>query len=485
MDRFYITTPAYYPNDVPHLGHAYTTIAADVIARWKRLEGKKVFFISGLDEHGSKIEKTAREKKMEPQAFVDQMAEKYLGTWKLLNISLDGFIRTSEKRHSAAVIDIFKRIEKTGDIYRGVYEGWYCVPDESYWTETQLDGGKCPQCHREVEWVKEESYFFRLSNYQQKLLDLYKKNPDFISPSHRKKEIINRLNQGLKDLSISRKKVSWGIPVPGDSSSTMYVWMDALTFYLSVLGYPDADYKKFWPAQLHIMAKEILWFHCVIWPAMLMSAGLSLPEEVFAHGWLTVNGEKMSKSKGNFILPQTMVEKYGLDAFRYFLMREIPFGEDGTFSEQSLKERINGELVSDLGNLVSRVLTLAERNKDAHLHGRIVLEKKLNTKKIFGHMEQLELHHTLEEIFHFIAACNAYISETEPWKKEGKEIEEILYNLLESLRIIALLLYPFMPHTSEKINKQLGVKMGDFSDLTFGTFKGKPHKEDHLFEKVK
>ncbi len=481
--KFYITTPAYYPNDVAHLGHAYTTIAADIIARWNRLCGKDVMFISGLDEHGSKIESSARAKNMSPQKFVDLMAEKFKSTWETLDISLDGFIRTSEDRHVKAVADIFNRINNSGDIYKGEYEGWYCTPCETYWTETQLMDGKCPECGRPVEMLKQESYFFKLSNYQKKLLNLYETNPDFISPESRKSEIINRVREGLRDLSISRTNVKWGIPVPIDKKSTLYVWLDALTFYLSVLGYPDKKYTNYWPADVHLMAKEILWFHAVIWPAMLMSAGLDLPKKVFAHGWLTVNGEKMSKSKGNFIIPEEVVKKYSVDAFRYYLIRDIPFGGEGDYSEHALVARINGELVSDIGNLAYRVLTLAERF-DGAIKGKAELDKSLNLAKIKKHMEAFELHLALEEILVFVRACNKYINDNKVWALKGDCMASALYNLLESLRIIAVLISPFMPSTSEKLNEQLGVKRGLLKDCKFGAWKGKAKKGAMLFKKI-
>ena len=486
MPKVYLTTPAYYPNDVAHIGHAYTTITADILARWHRLKiGKEnVMFITGLDEHGSKIEQAALAKGMKPQAFVDMMAEKFLAAWKALSISYDGFIRTSEKKHAAIVKEIFKKIYDAGDIYKGEYEGWYCMPDESFWTETQLVKGKCPECGRDVEKIKEESYFFRLSKYQKALLELYKKNPDFISPKNRRQEIINRVQSGLKDLSISRKTVKWGIPVPLDEKSTIYCWFDALIFYLSVLDYPGVKFKKFWPADAHMMAKEILWFHSVIWPAMLMSCKLPLPKKVFAHGWLTIDGAKMSKSRGNVVDPVKLSEKYSADSVRYFLMREIPLGDDGDFSEKALIQRINGELVSDLGNLASRVLTLAEGCDSAS--GKDVLSKNLDMKEIEQRMERLELHHALMGIFGFMRSANKYINEKEPWKLDGKAKEQVLYNLLESLRVISILISPFMPSTSEKLNAQLGIKAGSLKDLKFRKkWEGRPRKGEHLFRKVK
>lgn len=479
--KYCITTPAYYPNDVPHLGHAYTMVFADVVARWRRLMGDDVFFITGLDEHGSKIEKAAKESGKEPQAFVDTMAEKFLSTWELLNISYDGFIRTSEEKHMEVVRRIFQRIYENGDIYKGKYEGWYCVQCESYWTETQLVNGVCPECGRGVDKLEEENYFFKLSKYQDRLLKFYEETPGFIAPARRKREIVNRIKQGLKDLSISRAKVKWGIPVPIDSSSTLYVWLDALSFYLSVLGYPGHAYKKFWPADIQLMAKEILWFHSVIWPALLMSAGIPLPKRVYAHGWLTVDGEKMSKSKGNFIVPEDIVKKYGVDAFRYFLIREVPAGEDGDFSEKALIERINGELVSDLGNLVNRVVTLGEKFT-GKIEGTDELSRRLEIEKIEKLMDSLELHHALDKIFAFVRECNRYVNKKEPWKLKGKELGHVLYNLAEGLRVIAILLYPFMPDACERIKEQLGIE--ELVHARFGKFTGKIKKGNLLFKKV-
>lgn len=480
--KFYITTPIYYVNDVPHIGHAYTTIVADVLARWHRLNGESVFFLTGTDDHGKKVAAAAKEAGKTPQAFADSVVKRYHEAWKILEISNDDFIRTTEERHKKVVAEIIHLLQKSGDIYKGEYEGLYCVPDESFWTEMQLVKGKCPECGRDVEKVKEESYFFRLSKYQKPLLEFYKKNPNFISPKNRKQEIINRVEAGLKDLSITRETVKWGIPYPGDKKHVVYVWVDALTNYLSAIDYPGDKFKKFWPADLHTMGKEILWFHSVIWPAILMSCKLPLPKKVFAHGWLTIEGEKMSKSKGNVVDPIKLSKKYSVDAVRYFLVREIPLGDDGDFSEKALVQRINGELVSDLGNLASRVLTLAERCKK--FEGKDELSKNLDFKKIEQYVENVELHHAINEIFSFVRAVNKYINEKEPWKLQGKELEQVVYNLLESLRVIGILISPFMPSTAEKLNKQLGVKAGTLKELKFGKFMGKPRKGEHLFGKV-
>ncbi|MEM5812656.1 MAG: methionine--tRNA ligase, partial [Candidatus Aenigmatarchaeota archaeon] len=474
-----------YVNDIPHIGHAYTTIVADVLARWHRLKGEDVFFLTGTDENGKKIETAARNAGKEPKEFADSVVKRFQELWKKLNISNDDFIRTTEERHRRVVVEIVKLMQKAGDIYKGEYEGWYCTPDESFWTETQLVNGKCPECGREVEKVKEESYFFRLSKYQSELLDFYKKNPEFISPKNRRQEIINRVQAGLRDLSITRETVRWGIPYPGDPKHVIYVWVDALTNYLSGIGYPGENFRKLWPADIHLMAKEILWFHSVIWPAILMSCRLPLPKKVFAHGWLTIDGEKMSKSKGNVVDPMKLMEKYPVDTVRYFLVREIPLGDDGDFSEKALVQRINGELVSDLGNLASRVLTLAEKSGLDKFEGKDELSRNLDFKKIEKYVDNVELHHAVTGIFDFIRAVNKYINEKEPWKLKGKELESVVYNLLESLRVISILISPFMPETAERLNAQLGVKAGTFRDLKFRKrFEGKPRKGEHLFSRV-
>lgn len=481
--KFYITTPLYYVNDVPHLGHAYTTIAADIIARWHRLKDEKVFFLTGTDEHGEKVEEAARKIRREPKDFVDEIVKVFIGAWKKLNISNDDFIRTSEKRHEKVVIEFVKKLHENGDIYKGEYEGWFCVPDESFWTEIQLKDGKCPECGREVQKVKEEGYFFRLSKYQRKLLKFYEENPEFLSPTKRANEIINRVKEGLKDLCITRALLKWGIPFPLDKKLSTYVWIDALLNYISVLDWPGDKFKIFWPADVHLIGKEINWFHSVIWPVLLFSADIEPPKKVFAHGWWTVDGKKISKSLGNVIDPVYLAKKYSADALRYFLIREIPFGEDGDFSEKALIARINGELVADLGNLVYRVLSLAEKF-EGDIRGKAELEEKLNFKKIEELMEKLELYNALNEIWNFIRATNKYINEKEPWKLKGEELGNVIYNLLEALRIIAILISPFLPSTAKKINEQLRVEEGLLKDCKFRKFEGKIKKGEYLFKKV-
>ncbi|RLJ08858.1 MAG: methionine--tRNA ligase [Candidatus Aenigmatarchaeota archaeon] len=478
MKTFFITTPIYYVNDTPHIGHAYTTIAADVIARWERLKGKNVFFLTGTDENSSKTIKGAEKYGFKDvKKYTDKMAEKWKKVWNELNISFTDFIRTTQERHKKTVEVFFRKVWENGDIYKGKYAGLYCEGCEAFLTENELVNGLCPHHKTRPKVLTEENYFFRLSKYQEKLLVFMERNPEFVKPETRRNEVINLIKQGLKDISISRPGLEWGIRVPVDKEHVFWVWFDALINYIS------ADPEN-WPADLHLMAKDILRFHAIVWPAMLMSAGYELPKRLFAHGFFTVNGEKISKSLGNAIDPVEIAKKYSVDALRYFLMREIPFGEDGDFSEEALKKRVNGELVSDLGNLVSRVLTLSERYK-GQVKGRDEISEKLNFEKINSYMERLELHHALMEIFSFIRAMNKYINEKEPWKMKGEELGNVLYNLLEGLRVVSVLLYPFMPETAEKITEQLGIeKRFDFSELSFKEFKGKPKKGEHLFEKV-
>ena len=473
-------------NGPPHLGHAYTTIAADVLARWHRLKDENVFFLTGTDEHGEKISKAAEAVGKPPQKFVDEIANQFMHAWKILNISNDDFIRTTEKRHEKIVQEIIKKVHENGDIYKGEYEGLYCVGDESFKTESELVNGRCPDHpNLELQHKKEETYFFKLSKYQKKLLQFYKDNPEFLSPVSRAPEIINRVKEGLKDLSITRKKLKWGIPFPIDESHVVYVWFDALANYISALGGENGKlFKKFWPADVHLVGKEINWFHSVIWPAILLSAGIELPKKVFSHGWWTVDGQKMSKTLGNVVDPIKVSEKYSVDAFRYFILHEVAFGEDGNYSEESLKGKINGELAGDLGNLVYRVLTLAEKFK-GEIKGDSALFGKLRLQKIDEHMEKLELHLALEEIWEFIRATNKYVNDTEPWKKSGEELANILHNLLEAVRAITILISPFLPETAEKIFKQLELKQQKTSDIKFEKkFAGKVKKGKILFKKV-
>lgn len=497
MKKFYITTPIYYVNDKPHLGHAYTTIAADVLARWHRLKGDDVFFLTGTDEHGEKMQEAAKKRGLSTKDFVDSLVPKFRETWKNLGISYDDFIRTTDKKHEAGVGELIKKVNKAGDIYKGMYEGWYCVPDETFYTELQLIDGKCPVCKRDVKKIKEETYFFRLSKYRKPLLLFYKKNPDFLSPKYRSTEIINRVQGGLHDLSITRTSFDWGVPFPLDKKHITYVWFDALPNYITALGWPKGKgFKRFWPADVHLVGKEINWFHTVIWPAMLMSLGIRLPKKVFAHGWWTVDGEKMSKSRGNVVDPNVLAEKYGKDAVRYFLLREVPFGADGDFREEALVARINSDMADDIGNLLSRTLAMAEK----YFEGKIPkAEKPAKILKgasdiVFGideKMNSLEFSEALQIIWGFAKTCNKYITEVQPWEmyknKKEAELASVIYSLLESIRIIAVLINPFMPSKSEEILKQLNVPP-EFSlkDAKWGGLKpgAKIKKGDVLFGKV-
>lgn len=484
LAKFYITTPIYYVNDKPHIGHAYTTIAADVLARWHRLKGDEVFYLTGTDEHGEKVALAASKAGQTPKQFVDRMADQYKRIWEKLNISYDYFVRTSEPGHGQAVERLLEKINANGDIYKGFYEDWYCVPDETFWTELQLKDGKCPECGREVKKLKEESYFFKLSKYQDRLLKFYENNPGFLAPKSRSREVINRVRDGLKDVSITRTTIKWGVPFPLDKSHTVYVWVDALFNYISALGWPDGDkFKRFWPADVHLIGKEINWFHSVIWPSLLFSLGIDPPRKVFAHGWWTIDGQKMGKSLGNAIDPVVLADKYSLDALRYTLLREVPLGDDGTFSEKGLVTRLNNELVAELGNLLNRTVTIAAAF-DGRIEGTPELQASLDVQKISSAMDSLDTLGALNEIFVFIKAANRYVNEKEPWKLGGKELGNAVYNLLEALRIISILVSPFMPDTSRKINLQLGVGPGALTDCSFGPFNGKVTKGEHLFKKV-
>ena len=484
MSKFYITTPIYYVSGVPHIGTSYTNVLCDVLARWHRLAGDDVFFLTGTDEHGEKNAKAAKAAGKTPKEYVDIMAEKYVEAWKKLNISYDRFIRTTEEEHIKVVDRFVQLLSDSGDIYKGEYAGWYCEPDEMFLTELQLAGGKCPECGREVKWVKEEAYFFRLSRYKDKLLEYYKSHDGFLSPDYRSKEIINRVSGGLKDLDITRTSVDWAINFPLDKGHYIYVWIDALTNYLTGINWPEGEqFKEFWPADIHVVGKEINWFHSVIWPAMLLSVKMELPKKVFAHGWLTVDGEKMSKSRGNFVEPVSLVDKYTADAVRYYLVRELPFGKDGDFSESKLIERINNELVADLGNFLNRVVTIAEKF-EGKIEGKPELEEKLDLKGISTAMEKLDTFSAIDIIWRFLKEANKYVNDKAVWKLEGAELSNALYNLLESARIISILISPFMPDAALKMAKQLGVEQGTLKDCKFGNFSGKPKKGSYLFQKI-
>jgi methionyl-tRNA synthetase len=483
LEKFYLTTPIYYVNDVPHIGHAYTTIAADVLARYKRLAGYDVFFLTGTDEHGIKIERSAREHGVSPQEWVDAIAARYQALWQLLNISYDDFIRTSQARHKVVAQAVFQKAFDKGDIYKGLYEGWYCIPDETFLLEAELQGGHCPICGRPVEWITEEAYFFRLAKYQDWILQHIETHPTFIQPVSRRNEVLSFVRGGLRDLCVSRSTFTWGIPVPIDPQQVIYVWIDALTNYLSAIGYgsEEAKFPTFWPADIHLIGKEILRFHAVIWPILLRSADLPPPKQIFAHGWWTVDGEKISKSKGNAIDPGKLAEELAgkagasvataVDALRYFVLREVAFGLDGDFSQAALVQRFNADLANDLGNLLSRTLTMLQR----YCHRAVpapAVEETANplaegAAKLLADidplMNELAFHKALVRLWEYVRAVNRYIDEQAPWTlarqpEKRQQLHTVLYNQAESLRIIALLIFPFMPHTGTSIWQQLGIQ---------------------------
>jgi methionyl-tRNA synthetase len=480
--KFYVTTPIYYPNDIPHIGHAYTTVAADVLCRWNQiLLGKEnVFFLTGTDENAKKVFQVAQKKGIETRKFVDDLSLDFKDAWKKLNITPTRFIRTTDADHVEVVKFILTKAKENGDIYKGVYEGFYCTGCEAYYTEKDIVDGCCPIHKTKIENLKEESYFFKLSKYQDKLLEFYSKNPDFILPKRRGSEIINRVKEGLKDLSISRKDYGWGIKLPFDETHVCYVWYDALTNYLTGVGF-NCDKKlfnKFWPCDLHLAGKDILWFHSVIWPAMLISAGIEPPKSVFAHGWWTFDSEKISKSRGKVINVDELVSIAGVDSARYFLFRGASFGEDGDFSKKALIEHHNNELANKLGNLVSRVTALAEKNGIEKTKNKLFLKLKL--KDIEKFFSNYEIDKALSLIFAFIDNCNEYVQEKKPWESGDKKV---LYELLDSIKAIAILLSPFMPETCEKIAGQLGFKI-DYSEIEKPLKVKEIRKGEILFRKI-
>ncbi|MEG6617138.1 methionine--tRNA ligase [Peptococcaceae bacterium 1198_IL3148] len=471
---FYITTPIYYPSDKLHIGHAYTTVAADAIARYKKITGHDVYFLTGSDEHGQKIERKAKENGQTPKEYVDKIVASFQHLWQKLDVNYDDFIRTTDDRHQRVVQMIFEQLHKQGDIYKSSYEGKYCTPCETFFTDYQLVDGKCPDCGREVELLREESYFFKMSKYADRWLKYIEDHPDFIQPTSRRNEMISFVKQGLEDLCVSRTTFDWGIKVPFDAKHVVYVWVDALTNYISALGYGSADdslYQKYWPANVHLVGKDIVRFHTIIWPIMLMALDLPLPQKVMGHGWLLLEGGKMSKSKGNVVDPLVLIDKYGVDAVRYYLLRELPFGSDGYYSEEALAKRINIDLANDYGNLLSRTATMTGKYQQGvlqkpqpqgELDEELIALATETPKLVAEAMEKLEISTALAAIWKLIARANKYLEETSPWsvakdESQRARLNTILYNVIEVMRFATVMITPFMPNIPQKVWPQLGI----------------------------